>query len=476
MTPMVKRASPTLNSAALKPGRVTSQEFFYEGGGRHKSISQILHCVRFSPGLIVLTGPTGSGRSLILQALLKNFNPDEADICTLGEDCPVLESEADLYQALAQGFGLESRANETIEDLAERIHRLFAASLQQKRLVLIAVDDARQHAHDVLDALLHLVAANKGLNVLLVGDSNLQTTLKEFNLQSLTVHNVSLRPLLVEEIADYVRQYRLARDPSAQIVLTKKELDTLMANTGGNMALLQKELQQQKSPRDQQPVRSLGRLARYVAMVLFLMVMAAGIGWWVLHDAASTPSPTVAHGDTESVLVNPPSVPGQPKAPSATAPEPAVAGEPEKAAAMPPSSTVPQAVVPSAESKLPDEQVKTPPTQATPPSQDVDVERFTADEEWLLALPPNHWVLQVANLPEESKVQAMIASAGIGRVAIHYYRRIKGTQVAYIVIYGDYPARQDAQSDIASLPAILRQAAPWARLVKDIQQELTTRP
>jgi len=224
--------------------KTKTDEFFYEGGGRSKARSQILHCARFSPGLILLTGDQGAGASFLLQNIQSALSSEEGDFCLISDDVPIMEGEEDLYRAIAKGFGIDDIELSDIELLVEHVQRFINVGLIEKRVMVIAIDDIQHHSLEVIDALIQFVGGNKGLNLVLAGTHQLLETLKQFHIDNLVVHQVALRPLLVGELAEFISKSLTASGDLVDFTPSAKTVNEVMARTGGNMALLAQEVQQ----------------------------------------------------------------------------------------------------------------------------------------------------------------------------------------------------------------------------------------
>lgn len=449
-----KPASPAVR-ISKRDNKTT--DFFYDGGGRSKVLNQILHCVRFSPGVIALTGPTGSGRSLIIQGLAQLFREDESDLCVFPEDIPVLETEEELYQALAGGFGLEQKPVEILEDLVERVQHFIRVGLRAKRNLLIAVDDVKQHSEEVLETLLHLVGSNKGLSLLLSGETSLLETLKQFHVQSLLIHQIALRPLLTEEAFDFLRQYLAHHGVSDETVLSRKKLDELMSRTGGNLSLLVREAQQlvlnqqihnKKFPSNF-PMVHMVALVSVIAITVLAFLYYPMSTQKNLDSELQKTAPAIETADASPVV--------------AGAPKPAVA---EK---VPPAGEKPIISMPV----VPEPFVIEPNTGSP---TEVPKQEYTQQEQELLNKPEENMTLQVSSLSTEKMARAFIQQCAPSEVArLSFYRRGNLDKPSYVVIYGDYPDKQAAVSAQKSLSATLKKSSPWPRSFADVQRDLRQR-
>lgn len=432
-------------SSQLKP------EFFYEGGGRSNILSQIHHCLRFSPGIIALTGPTGSGRSMMVRALVNSCKKSETDLCLLSEESAVLETEEELFRALAEGFGLEEKTIELVEDLVDRVQHFIEVDLCDKRNPLIVIDDVKQHSDEVLEALLQLGSSMKGLTLLLTGESSLVDTIKQFHVQSTQIHQIALRPLLAEEAFEFLHRYLLQQGVSVESVLNQKKLDELMINTGGNLSLLVQEVKQLVSGRELQAVRWYHNLPVAHVIALIVVVTITALAFWyyptsrdTIHDDGATQKlADVVSTATDSATSTP--IGADSAVNTVTSSDEAVAVD--ESARSPQSNTIEAASI------------------------------YTLREQELLSRPARNITLQVLNSSSEKMVNSYIEQlTTVDKSMLSYYRRGTGRNTSYVVLYGDYSDMQKAVQEQKMLPAELKTSAPWPRHIAEVQQELRQRP
>jgi len=92
-------------------------DFYYTGAGRGQTLEIMRDRFLSNPGLVLLVDEKGSGRTTFLHALINSFPVNESDACLLSENCIRLETEEELFQSLADGFRLEHKPVEILEEL-----------------------------------------------------------------------------------------------------------------------------------------------------------------------------------------------------------------------------------------------------------------------------------------------------------------------------------------------------------------------
>lgn len=415
-------------------------DFFYEGAGRSEALDQLRRGIHLGGGVIALTGPTGSGRSSLIRKLMSSLGDEGAEVCFLSDDSAVLETEEELFSALAEGFGLEHKPIEMLEDLVDRVQHFIRLGLDNKRSLLIIVDDAKQHAHVVLEILLQLVEELKGLKLLLVSESAFVEELTESYSSSMLVQQVNLRPLSADEIANFLQPHFLQLGLPDTAILDRKTCDELMGKTGGNPSLLLREVPSL--------IADAGIQARRFRVNWPVMHIAAFLGVMIItalaffYYSSGTDMPVAEDNNTSAGVVVPTT--------------------PDEGAVLPP--------VPTPE--------PTPPDLPAPVLTDntKQADRYTAQEQVLLSRPAGNTSLQIMSLSSEKMMKDFIEHVGSTEPGLlNYYRRDTGDTTSYVLLYGDYPDKQAAMLALKTLPAVFKKSAPWPRLMADVQQELKQR-
>ena len=96
--------------------------------------------------------------------------------------------------------------------------------------------------------------------------------------------------------------------------------------------------------------------------------------------------------------------------------------------------------------------------------------RYLREKE-LLSWQSSGYTLQVLGARKEKSVIAFIRS----RSAVenyYYFATIYKERPWFVVVYGNYPNRDQALAAVASLPADLRKRKPWARGVQGVQDDI----
>ena len=97
----------------------------------------------------------------------------------------------------------------------------------------------------------------------------------------------------------------------------------------------------------------------------------------------------------------------------------------------------------------------------------------SAFERQLLAMPAGSFTLQILGASSEANVQAFVERNGGGlRQTLGYYRSQRGGAPWFIVAYGEFTTREQANSTLRRLPQPLSAAGPWVRPIAAAQAEI----
>lgn len=99
---------------------------------------------------------------------------------------------------------------------------------------------------------------------------------------------------------------------------------------------------------------------------------------------------------------------------------------------------------------------------------------FTKHEKQILALPGKNYTLQLLCMNDEHRVQAFIKQYKLQQKTHYYKSNFKGKDW-YILVYGNYTNKADAQAALQKLPPALKKLHPWAREYTNIHASLKKR-
>lgn len=520
---------------------------------RKQVLGQLHHLARYSRLLLVVSGPLGSGKTLLRQALVASSNKQSVL-------CVVVSARASarvdgLLRQIALGLGLGHADEQSILGQVEQL----AATGQELYLL---VDDAELLETAALDALLALAAgtAMGRPHVFLFGEPELVARLQSLADGEERFHVLRLNPYALNDTREYLA-LRLEGAGSDIGVFSDEQIEAIHRESGGwpgevnrlARELLHEEMQSGYAEDDDSPGLI---LPKKHLLALAVVAVAVAAAWFVrggaegeapvvaqqsLAEAPSAPAAELADAvpsqsvadEIQPVLREPlaqaaseadvadvgiagpaavvaatttaalaPSTQA-PVAPSAPAPKPALrapavvqpASQPQPRSASQ-SPTAAKPVTPSAPAPAPRVVAKPAPAPAAvAPSQQVAAKPApaaavpTPQAAPKPALQPaavqagapvggaraqaaSRYTLQVLGTRSESSAKAFVRAQGAG---YRYFRKLHQGQPLFVVTYGSFASRAEAQAAIKTLPAAVQSSKPWPRTFASIQQEAGVR-
>lgn len=177
--------------------RVPGFKFF--PAQRKPVLGQLHHLARYSHLLLAVTGPLGSGKTLLRQALVASTNKDAVSSVVISGRSAA--DEATLMRQLAQGLGI---TQVSVEAILAKVGQLAITGQD----VYLLVDDAEQLRDGALEVLLLLAAGNSEarLHVFLFGEPALLARLETLSEGEERFHAIELQPYSEEETREYLAQ------------------------------------------------------------------------------------------------------------------------------------------------------------------------------------------------------------------------------------------------------------------------------
>lgn len=502
---------------------------------RKPVLGQLHHLARYSQLLLVVSGPVGSGKTLLRQALVASTNKQAVQSVVVS--ARGAGDAAGLFRQIAQGLGMQQF------DVRSILAQVAQLALTGQEVYLL-VDDAEQLADAMLEGLFALAAGSGEArpHVFLFAETALISRLEALADGEERFHAIELQPYSEDETREYLAQ-RLDGAGQGIELLSDDQVTDIYLTSGGwpgrinqvaRDVLIEAMLAQRNAASS-----SAGLLGLPRKHLLALVVVAIGLGaaWFMqgrqerlaqespaqvlpeagapvaaLADGAaaqsaakpeggasiefagtSQPLPLPLVGEAQPVI-------REPLAQASGMAEGEEGGEAESLAALPPAQPVAPVAVPSV-----------PPAAVAPaavPAQPVaavtkPVEPVVAPVPAPAAVPkPVPVAKPVAPQPKPAAVAvAKTGSASAGwygaqpgsqfalqilgtrseggaqafvsknGAEYRYFKKMHQGQPLYVVTYGKFSSRAAAQAAIKSLPASVQAGKPWPRSFASIQQE-----
>jgi DamX protein len=508
--------------------RVPGFKFF--PAQRKPVLGQLHHLARYSQLLLAVTGPQGSGKTLLRQALVASTNKQSVQSVVVS--ARGASDAAGVLQQVAQGLSV---AHAEMQAILAQVVQLGLTGQE----VYLLVDDAEQLGDSALEALLGLAEGTpEGRpHVFLFGEPSLLDRLDQLcaalqgDVEGERFHVIELQPYTEEETREYLAQRLEGAGQSIALFSAEQITDIHEQSDGWPGAINQvardsmieamiasRSAVKRPSVGFNMPKKHVLALGAVVVVAVAAAVLIPGRGDKTPADAPATaqaqlplgqgkptaqqsnnggpaiefagnsqPMPLPLVGNSQPVMRGPlaeasggeagdigeedavpTGSPAQPPTVTTTAPP---AGVPAgQAAAQAPRSSIPAPAAPAvkpAPAPAPTQIATAKP--APKPVEKPAAAKPAAGGNWYSGQAPGHYVVQILGTSSEATAQAYVAEQG---GEYRYFKKTLQGKPLYVVTYGNFSDRAAALAAIKVLPAKVQAGKPWPRTVASIQQEL----
>ena len=488
--------------------RVPGFKFF--AAQRKPVLGQLHHLARYSQLVLLVSGPQGSGKTLLRQALVASTNKQSV--------LPVVLSASGsggapaLLLQISQILGLP-----TADAAAIQAHVAQLALTGQE--VYLLIDDAELLDNASLAELFALAQERREgrAHVFLFGKPEIAERLAALGDDEERFHIIYLQPYSPEETAEYLAQ-RLEGAGQSLSVFNEEQLAEIQQRSGGwpgTINEVAREVLVEAMLTERGLLRPPGFTfnlpgKQQLGLLGILLVVAVGWLWLGGDDSPSTsnagqplplanarqPAPprpeSVASNQAlplplpqrSAVQVPAPTPMPQVEEPLSLldeAPQPATTAlplpnvRPATVSAPQPVQPAPIAAAPAPEPKpVAQTPVKAAPTP-TPSLAKIEplpqpAATTATSNDWYMAQTGQQYALQVVAVSSETAAREFVREQGS---EYRYYRKLHQGKPLFVVTTGSFATQAAAKAAIAGLPAKVREAKPWARPFAGIQQEIT---
>lgn len=470
------------------PSRVA----YFNAGSRRKTLDMTLYLSRYSDLVLLVHGPTGSGKSTLMHEISARAG---ANIHVIGVNG---DSTIDAYaicDAILDSFSLLTPQLSNDERYAQIKEQL--EHLQRKGYhTILCIDNAEQLAADAFQLVeffsdLRGEAGRNPINVVLFTPQPDKIALRGPSVRH-RIKRIEIPALEADETPAYIR-HRLAsvaRDGSDAIydqVFDARTVKRIAREShgwpGGINALAQQRLVRfaARSHPGSAPLDH--RLLSKKQFVMIATLVAALIAVFALQDdvnyLVSKYLPVIMKNDARP----------QAPSPTPTLSTPIISEKLAPIAALPPVATVVEPEIApielpttgeTAETEVDADDVAVPPveiqTAASPEPtspkrpQPTAVKSKVQGDRWLLAHNPDQFTLQVSGSSQKGDVQRTIRKYKFSEPTA-VYTTIKKDKPWFGLVTGIYPDLASAQQARAALPEELIRGT-WVRRIRAVQSEI----
>lgn len=463
-------------------------DFFYAGGQRGELLAALAFAVLDTPGIVVVVGEVGSGKTMLCRMLAQRLQQQGHDLIYL--DNPAF-SPSEILHSIAADWGLTPEPGVALH---VQIQRQLLQRHAQGRKVVLLIDEAQAMPPASLEEVRLLSnlesATDKLLRIVLFGQPELDDKLRSPALRQLrdrVVHCFDIPPLSPSDAAHYLHHRLRCAGCRGAPLMTEPALRAIVRAAGGRLRALNQLAERAllaafaAGSRRVEPVHVRAALRDQQRT----WPNRAPPGWRTAAALAAVGSGGVTLA-IAWVLWGSGTAADSPPVPAPTSATPAAAAAAEREVPSPSATaaaTVPALPVTAPSGHLVADKDPPPPAArrdarpalaATPTAWPADVLQRRDAMLALLADPQqNGYVLQLATGPQPQVLLDRLQRHGLQQpvwVLERYYP--PGTTVpVWAVFVGHYPDRASAQAALAALPEALRRDGPQVRSLAALRAE-----
>ncbi|AIR88575.1 SPOR domain-containing protein [Pseudomonas cremoricolorata] len=504
--------------------RVPGFKFF--PAQRKPVLGQLHHLARYSHLMLVVTGPLGSGKTLLRQALVASTNKQSVQSVVVSA-----RGAADAASVLGQVAQSLNVAKAEMQAILSQVVQLALTGQE----VYLLVDDAEQLEESALQALLELAAgmAEGRPHVFLFGEPSLIARLDAFSADEERFHVIELAPYTEDETREYLEQRlegagrgidlftreqladihensdgwpgiinQVARDtlieamiasrttakrPTMGFTMPKKHVlalsavvvvavaaAVLMPKKGDKPAQEPVTQSQQGQTNDGSPAIEFSGTTKPLPLggqqpvVREPLAEAAGMGDGEENGPASNTTLQPSNPPTVTTTAPPEGVSA---GPAPTPAQPIAQAPVQKPAATQPAKPATPAAKPApAQPSAPTQVAKAAPA-AKPAEKPAAATGGSGNSGWYSSQKAGNYVVQILGTSSEASAQAFVKAQG---GEYRYFKKSLQGKPLYVVTYGNFASRDAAIAAIKNLPEKVQAGKPWPRTVASVQQELAS--
>ncbi|MBD9413016.1 AAA family ATPase [Pseudomonas sp. PDM16] len=279
---------------------------------RKPVLGQLHHLARYSQLLLVVTGPQGSGKTLLRQALVASTNKQAVQSVVVS--ARGAGDVAGVLRQVAQGLGMQQM------DVRSILAQVAQLALTGQEVYLL-IDDAEQLADAALEALFTLAAGNADgrPHVFLFAENDILSRLELMADGEERFHAVELLPYSEDETREYLAQ-RLDGAGQGIDLLSDDQITDIHLSSGGwpgtiNLAAREVLVEAMLASRASGGRTSGVGLPKKHVLAAAVVAVALGAAWLMQGRTESTP-PMVTESPVELVPQTAPPVADNPAAPA----------------------------------------------------------------------------------------------------------------------------------------------------------------
>lgn len=489
---------------------IQADDSFFERGGRLTQLEQLRQPSQWVRRVLLVTGLPGVGKSVLYRQSSSSLEPGTRAARISGS---LINTRREVLMSVAQGFGIAVPTDSNIQLLNDMISSRVVEQAAKERTSLVLIDDAEMLEPRAIDDLLDLVDSSS-LHIVFFGEVRLVPTVERAaDRFAIKWQEIRLTGFGEADARDYLEwcfqqaKYR-GRLPftDSQVKEVIKLSEGLPGRINQMANVLLVKLETGGNDVNNAKFPGLHRA------ILFLVVAVLGLTYllWRQNEeaaeqaelaalagaaVATTPIPgseglpeTAGEYSAEGLVTQAESLPlgeepfgvDEPAAVAPPATAEGASGSAIAAAADPQPTAEPNPPA-QAEPVVPAPSPTPSPTPPAEPEPEPDLRGAAdagpasrgRDAAWLLRQPVDAFTLQLLTVSSQERAVAFVNAQQYPEQFAVYRLRRDG-RALFVVVYGLFDSRDEAQAIAVNLPESISKIRPWARPLAQIQDAIRT--
>ncbi len=415
---------------------------FFERGDRKTYLEQLRHLSQWSRRLLLVTGLFGVGKTTLYRQLSASMEPRVKATRINGT---LVSAPREVLANVAQGFGIAVPLDANMQLLTGLIIDHVDEQAEIGRFCAALVDDAHLLDYKSVDALLVLMGRCE-LRLILFGEQSVVTVVgRSAERHFVEWHEMRLSGFAAQDIRAYLEWRFHQAKYRGRLPFTDQQVVDLARLSEGLPGRINKIandiLIQLESGVDRHPERFPGLHRALITLVIVLLGLVYVV-WQAGQGADETPIELAQAPDTV---------------------EEAAVAESLEAPAIEP--VVEQVAVARTQAVLPD--------IVPEPEPEPKPELGRRDGAWLMSQPTRLYSIQLVTVSSGQRALAYIDNQR-NPSDFGSYRLQRAGRILYVVVYGLFDTRAQAEAAATSLPIEVGNVQPWVRPMDQIHGAIRT--
>lgn len=430
---------------------------FFERGDRKTYLEQLRHLSQWSRRLLLVTGLFGVGKTTLYRQLSASMEPR---VKATRINSTLVSAPREVLANVAQGFGIAVPLDANMQLLTGLIIDHVDEQAEIGRFCAALVDDAHLLDYKSVDALLVLMGRCE-LRLILFGEQSVVTVVgRSAERHFVEWHEMRLSGFAAQDIRAYLEWRFHQAKYRGRLPFTDQQVTDLARLSEGLPGRINRIANDVLIQLESGVDRHLERFPGLHKALITLVVVLLGLVYVVWQSGQGADEATIELAEASTV---------QEAALAATAPQEMVRQGTVRQETDQEDTVVGSLEAPALEPGV--EQIAEAGAPELPP--EIVPEPDRRDGAWLMSQPPGLYSIQLVTVSSGERALAYIDNQQ-NPSDFGSYRLQRDGRVLYVVVYGLFDTRAQAEAAATSLPVEVGNVQPWVRPMDQIHGAIRT--